>query len=33
MRLVAAHRDAVTAAKMIKPSIPEIGEDGIPIRH
>jgi GNAT superfamily N-acetyltransferase len=31
--LVAVHRDAVTAARSIKPSIPAVGEDGIPIRH
>ncbi|MFC4060089.1 GNAT family N-acetyltransferase [Planomonospora corallina] len=31
--LVALHRDAVTAARRIKPGIPEHGEDGIPIRH
>lgn len=31
--LVAVHRDAVTAARQIKPSIPALGEDGIPIRH
>jgi GNAT superfamily N-acetyltransferase len=31
--LVAVHRDAVTVARRIKPSIPLVGEDGIPIRH
>ncbi len=31
--LVAVHRDAVTAARKIKPSIPALGEDGIPLRH
>ena len=31
--LVAVHRDAVTQARQIKPSIPAVGEDGIPIRH
>jgi GNAT superfamily N-acetyltransferase len=31
--LVAVHRDAVTAARRLKPSIPETGVDGIPIRH
>jgi len=31
--LVALHRDAVTEGRRIKPSIPERGEDGIPIRH
>jgi GNAT superfamily N-acetyltransferase len=32
MRLVAVHRDAVEEARRIKPSIPEVGEHGIPIR-
>lgn len=31
--LVALHRDAVSAARRIKPTIPELGEDQIPIRH
>jgi len=31
--LVALHRDAVTAARRMKPSIPALGEDGIPLRH
>jgi Acetyltransferase (GNAT) family len=31
--LVALHRDAVTAARRMKPSIPAAGEDGIPLRH
>jgi hypothetical protein len=31
--LVAVHRDAITAARRLKPSIPETGVDGIPIRH
>jgi GNAT superfamily N-acetyltransferase len=31
--LVALHRDAVTAGRRLKPSIPELGLDGIPIRH
>ena len=31
--LVVVHRDAVTAARQIKPSIPATGLDGIPIRH
>jgi ribosomal protein S18 acetylase RimI-like enzyme len=31
--LVAVHRDAITAARRRKPSIPETGVDGIPIRH
>jgi RimJ/RimL family protein N-acetyltransferase len=31
--LVALHRDAVDAARSIKPSIPLVGNDGIPIRH
>ncbi len=31
--LVALHRDAVTAGRVLKPGIPELGLDGIPIRH
>ena len=31
--LVAVHRDAVARSRELKPSIPEIGLDGIPIRH
>lgn len=31
--LVALHRDAVTATRAIKPTLPAYGEDGIPIRH
>ena len=31
--LVALHRDAVTQARRLKPSISEYGQDGIPIRH
>jgi hypothetical protein len=31
--LVTVHRDAVTAARRIKPSIPLVGADAIPIRH
>jgi len=31
--LAALHRASVTAARVIKPSIPLLGEDGIPIRH
>ena len=31
--LVALHRDAVTHGRRLKPSIPELGMDGIPIRH
>jgi len=31
--LVAIHRGAVTAARALKPSIPFVGEHGIPIRH
>jgi hypothetical protein len=31
MRLVAVHRGAVDEARRIKPSIPLIGEHGIPI--
>jgi ribosomal protein S18 acetylase RimI-like enzyme len=32
LRLVAVHRDAVTAARRLKPTIPPLGNDGIPIR-
>jgi GNAT superfamily N-acetyltransferase len=32
MRLVAVHRDSVDLARRIKPSIPEVGDHGIPIR-
>src|SRR4051812_46379278 len=31
--LVAVHRDAVARARALKPSIPRVGLDGIPIRH
>ncbi|GAA4629181.1 GNAT family N-acetyltransferase [Actinoallomurus vinaceus] len=31
--LVAVHRDAVARSRAVKPSIPEVGLDGIPIRH
>jgi GNAT superfamily N-acetyltransferase len=31
--LKAVHRDAITEARKIKPTIPLIGHDGIPIRH
>ncbi|WP_204048759.1 GNAT family N-acetyltransferase [Microbispora siamensis] len=31
--LVAVHRDAVARSRELKPSIPEIGLDGIPLRH
>ncbi|GAA1611624.1 GNAT family N-acetyltransferase [Nonomuraea maheshkhaliensis] len=31
--LVAVHRDAVAHSRALKPSIPEVGLDGIPIRH
>ena len=31
--LCAFYRDAVAAARKLKPQIPLIGEDGIPIRH
>ncbi|MEV0405531.1 GNAT family N-acetyltransferase [Actinoallomurus sp. NPDC050550] len=31
--LVAVHRDAVARSRALKPSIPETGLDGIPIRH
>ncbi|WP_036724589.1 GNAT family N-acetyltransferase [Paenibacillus forsythiae] len=31
--LKAVHRDAITEARKLKPSIPLIGYDGIPIRH
>jgi hypothetical protein len=30
--LVALHRDAVRESRRLKPSIPETGKDGIPIR-
>jgi GNAT superfamily N-acetyltransferase len=32
MRLVALHRDAVEVSRRLKPSIPLLGGDGIPIR-
>lgn len=31
--LVRIRRDALTLSRKLKPSIPEIGENGIPIRH
>ncbi|MCA9304327.1 MAG: GNAT family N-acetyltransferase [Phycisphaerales bacterium] len=31
--MIALHRDAVTNARSLKPEIPNIGFDGIPIRH
>jgi hypothetical protein len=31
--LVALHRDAMAAGRALKPGIPELGLDGIPIRH
>jgi ribosomal protein S18 acetylase RimI-like enzyme len=31
-RLAALHRDAVTEARRLKPTIPPLGDDGIPIR-
>ena len=31
-RLVAVHRDAVAESRRLKPSIPLVGQDGIPIR-
>jgi ribosomal protein S18 acetylase RimI-like enzyme len=31
--LVAIHRDAVAEARRLKPSIPLVGNDGVPIRH
>jgi GNAT superfamily N-acetyltransferase len=31
--LVGVHRDAVAGSRALKPSIPEVGLDGIPIRH
>jgi hypothetical protein len=31
-RIVAVHRDAVALARRIKPEIPIMGENGIPIR-
>jgi len=30
---VALHRDGVTAGRRLKPGIPELGLDGIPLRH
>ncbi len=30
---VAVHREAITKARRLKPEIPEITEDGVPIRH
>ena len=32
-RIVGIHRDAVAVARRLKPSIPELGEHGIPLRH
>jgi ribosomal protein S18 acetylase RimI-like enzyme len=31
--LAALHRNAVTASRRLKPAIPEVGQDDIPIRH
>ncbi|MGQ0803037.1 MAG: GNAT family N-acetyltransferase [Actinomycetota bacterium] len=31
--LVAVHRDAVAESRRLKPTIPETGNDGIPIKH
>ncbi|WP_214103581.1 GNAT family N-acetyltransferase [Acrocarpospora catenulata] len=31
--LIALHLDAVTTARHLKPAIPELGNDNIPIRH
>ena len=31
--LVCAHRNAVDRARQLKPEIPLLGEDGIPLRH
>ncbi|WP_208896861.1 GNAT family N-acetyltransferase [Streptomyces incarnatus] len=31
--LVAVHRDAVARSRALKPTIPRLGMDGIPIRH
>ena len=31
--LIAVHRDAVARSRALKPSIPEIGLDSIPVRH
>jgi len=31
--LVALHRDAIEKSRMLKPEIPQTGNDGIPIRH
>ena len=33
LELVALHPNAVTAARQLKPAIPERGVDGVPIRH
>jgi ribosomal protein S18 acetylase RimI-like enzyme len=31
--LVALHHDAIARSRALKPSIPQIGSDGIPLRH
>ncbi|WP_280769492.1 GNAT family N-acetyltransferase [Paenibacillus sp. PastH-2] len=31
--MVAVHRDAITEARKLKPSIPRVGYNGIPVRH
>jgi ribosomal protein S18 acetylase RimI-like enzyme len=31
--IVAFHRNAVTEGRALKPTIPDVGFDGIPIRH
>ncbi|MNN86607.1 Acetyltransferase (GNAT) family protein [compost metagenome] len=31
--MVAVHREAITEARKLKPSIPLLGYDGIPVRH
>jgi hypothetical protein len=31
--MIHIHRDAITEARKLKPSIPMIGHDGIPIKH
>jgi ribosomal protein S18 acetylase RimI-like enzyme len=33
MELVALHRDAVVASRRMKPSIAQVGDHGIPVRH
>jgi hypothetical protein len=33
LRPLAVHRDAIARSRALKPSIPEVGVDGIPLRH